>query len=149
MTELVIEAPHLQSNGQRGSAIVVLMVGWCLWLYFCFPFIELFGWVIGLPICSVWVNLSGGYLSLQNLLMVYAMTITGLVGAWSLWAGYNALKQRRRRLRETPLIGAAALCQAYGVAEESLALCRNSQNVTVRFDAAGNIVAMQGEPRRN
>lgn len=145
MTELVINAPHLQSTGQRMSTLALLVFGWLLWAYFSFPFVTLCGWFLDIRVCSEWVNLSGGYLSLQELLYVYGKTIASLVAVWCAWALYNGARRQRRRNRsiEQVPVSLPELSRSFGVEESELHHCRLSRFTTVQFDSVGRIVGMQ------
>ncbi|MDD5036461.1 MAG: poly-beta-1,6-N-acetyl-D-glucosamine biosynthesis protein PgaD, partial [Methylococcaceae bacterium] len=68
MTHLVIDAPHLQTWGQRIGAMTVTVIGWLLWCYFFFPLLALACGFLNYPECSQWVNLSGGYPKLRQMM---------------------------------------------------------------------------------
>lgn len=142
--DLVIDAPDLQSRVQRLSTAVLLATGWLLWAYFSFPFVELCGWFLDVSICSVWVNLSGGYLSLQRLLEIYTLTIIGWLAAWSfLGIGRNLRAPRQHAATGVPHADLAALCHDFGVDQALVAECRASRVATVHFDGDGRIVGLE------
>lgn len=141
-TEIVINAPDLQSPAQRLSTAILLGMGWLLWAYFAFPFVELCGWFMDIRICSEWVNLSGGYLSLQHLLVLYGLTVAGWLGLWSLWVMYRSLRHRRRR-GALPAVALEPICRDFGVEPAQVAQCRASRVTTVHFDGNGRIVGME------
>ena len=142
--DLVIDAPGLQSPMQRFSTAALLGLGWLLWAYFSFPFVELCGWFLDFRICSLWVNLSGGYLSLRHLLEIYALTIAGWLAAWSLLGLYRNLRGTGGQGPEAapPCADLAALCRDFGVDPARVAECRASRHATVRFDGEGRIVGL-------
>ncbi len=143
--DLVIDAPDLQSRVQRLSTAVLLVTGWLLWAYFSFPFVELCGWFLDVSICSVWVNLSGGYLSLQRLLEIYALTIVGWLAAWSCLGISRNLRTNRPGLQaaHVPRADLALLCRDFGVDAAQVVECRASRVATVRFDSEGRIVGLE------
>lgn len=143
--DLVIDAPDLQSRVQRLSTAVLLATGWLLWAYFSFPFVELCGWFLDVSICSVWVNLSGGYLSLQRLLEIYTLTIIGWLAAWSFLGISRNLRTDRPYAPApgVPRADLAALCHDFGVDQALVAECRASRVATVRFDGDGRIVGLE------
>jgi biofilm PGA synthesis protein PgaD len=146
VTELVIDAPHLQTHGQRFGTAALLVAGWLLWMYFAFPFLTLCGWWLGIRVCSFWVNLCGGYLSLQKLLHLYGMTVGGLLGGW---LGWVLLQKGRRRIEASAgcsePVTDGELCRAFGVAPETLANGRASRYASVHFDRHGHIVRIEPE----
>lgn len=144
MTELVINAPHLQTGGQRLSAGALTVAGWLLWCYFFFPVITLAGWLMNIEACSQWVNLSGGYLNLQEILGIYGLTVAGMAGLWAGWAFYNTFQWRRERGEKlAPVVGIEGLCQAFGVEAETLSRCQKSRYAVVHFDLHGHIVGLE------
>jgi len=146
VTELVINAPELQTRRQRFGALAVAAAGWLLWAYFLFPVLELCGWWLDIRLCSVWVNLSGGYLGLTQLLQLYAATVGGLAGLWMLRVAYG-LSGAAAGGSAPPLpapVAAKALCEAFQLDFPSLAEGRSSRYVEVHFDAQGRITRLQG-----
>ena len=144
--DLVIDAPDLQSPTQRLNTAVLLGMGWLSWAYFSFPFVELCGWFLNIHICSVWVDLSGGYASLRHLLGIYALTIVGWLAVWGLWSLYRDARLARRSRETTasaPLVDLATLCEDFGVEPERVAQCRTSHVTTVHFDGDGRIIGME------
>ncbi len=144
MTELVINAPYLQTYGQRFGAVALTVLGWLLWCYIFFPLVTLSCWLVDNEVCSQWVNLAGGYLNLQQLLSVYLQTIFGLTLLWGGWVLYNMLRQRRGR--KAPLshrVSAEDLCAQFRVEPMELALCQASRYAIVHFDEAGHIIALE------
>ena len=79
MIELVINAPHLQTFGQRLAAVALNGFGWLLWCYFFFPLVSLGCWFLDYAQCSQWVDLSGGYSHLRGMLLVYAETVAAMM----------------------------------------------------------------------
>jgi len=142
VTELVIEAPDLQSSMQRMCTGVLLGLGWLLWVYFTFPFLELCGWFMDIRICSEWVNLSGGYMSLQHLLGLYALTAVGWLGLWSLWGVCREFVMQPQQ-GFFPAVALESLCHNFLVEPEHVLKCRSSRVATVYFDCEGQIVGME------
>jgi poly-beta-1,6-N-acetyl-D-glucosamine biosynthesis protein PgaD len=139
--ELVIDSPHLQTHGQRFSALSLTLMGWMLWSYFFFPLITLSCWLVDNDICSQWVNFAGGYLSLREDLAICAQTVVGLALIWSLWMIYSLLKAQGRRPEKQPgPVSAKTMSVAFGVETAQLRKCRAGQYTVVRFDAHGHIV---------
>lgn len=147
MTELVIDAPHLQTISQRLGALVVTVVGWLLWGYFFFPLVMLAGWSLDCEACSPWVNLSGGFLNLREWLLIYACTIAAMAGLWSMWALYNAVRSRWvPRFRHKPPVDLAELSQSFGIDAVSLRQCQKSRYAVVHCDDGGRIVKVTCDP---
>lgn len=143
MTELVINAPHMQTGTQRLGAISVTVAGWLLWCYFFFPLVTLSGWLLDFEACSRWVNLSGGYLNLREILAVYGATVAGMAGLWGCWAFYNGLKRRRQAISQIKVIGVPELSARFGVDAGTLKRCQQSQYSVVHFDDRGHIVGLE------
>lgn len=143
MTELVINAPDLQTYPQRLGAAMLTVAGWLLWSYIFFPLVTLSCWLVDNDVCSQWVNIAGGYLQLQSMLSVYLQTVAGLSLLWAAWVAYNHL---RTRLQPKPsalaAIGTDELCRAFQVTSEDFARCRESRYAVIAFDAKGRIVSL-------
>lgn len=141
MIELVIDAPHLQSRRQRLAAALLNLAGWLLWCYFLFPLVSLGCWFMDYGQCSQWVDLSGGYPGLREMLGIYFATLAAMVLAWLAWAAYN-LAGRRPALPAPP-VNRAELCRAFNVLESELRECQDSRYVVVHFDAGGHIIGLE------
>ena len=144
MTELVINSPHLQTVGQRLGAAALNIIGWLLWCYFFFPLVSLGCWFMDFDQCSQWVNLSGGYLNLQDILLVYIESVAALGVAWIAWVAYNlATRSRRQRLPAPPPVSRAELCRTFNVPRKDLDECQESRFVVVHFDPSGQIIGLE------
>ena len=144
MTELVIDAPHLQTWGQRLAAAALNVFGWLLWCYFFFPLASLACWFMDFDQCSQWVNLSGGYLNLQDMLLVYIESVAGLVVVWSAWVAYNLAKRHRRQAPPiSSPVSRVELCQSFKVSRTDLQACQESRYVVVHFDQSGHIIGLE------
>jgi len=142
--ELVINAPHLQTGGQRLAAVALNLFGWLLWTYFFFPLVSLGCWFLDYAQCSQWVNLSGGYLNLQGMLLVYAETVAAMSLAWLVWVVYNRVKRRRRPPMPAPQpVSRGDLCRAFHVSQKELKECQESRFAVVHFDRNGHIIGLE------
>lgn len=145
MTELVINAPHLQTRRQRIGAVAIAVAGWLLWCYFLFPLVALGCWFLDDDECSQWVNLSGGYLNLKDILTIYVKTVVAIVLTWIFWTLYDGI--RRWRAKPAPArqpLGAQAMSEAFQVDLQALERCRASRYAVVHFDPQGRIVGLEG-----
>lgn len=144
MTELVINAPHLQTPGQRFSTALLSFSGWLLWGYFFLPLLFLCGWWLGVQICALWVNLCGGYLGLQKLLLLYSGTILGLSAGWAVWIAYDGYSYRSvgRMTRLPARVSTDEMSRFFALSENLLTDCRESQITTVQFDTEGHIIGL-------
>jgi poly-beta-1,6-N-acetyl-D-glucosamine biosynthesis protein PgaD len=144
VTELVINAPHLQTHGQRFGAGALALFGWMLWCYFLFPLVSLGCWLWNDELCSQWVNMAGGYLNLREMLAVYLHAVAAIGGGWCIWLAYGTLRGLlRRRLAPLPPVGSAALSQRFGVDHDQLQVCQESRFVAVHYDSRGAIVGLE------
>ncbi len=144
MNELVINAPHLQTWGQRLAAGALNLLGWLLWCYFFFPLVSLGCWFLDYDQCSQWVNLSGGYLNLREMLLVYLETVAVMVLVWLLWVAYNLAKRRRRHPARPPQpVSRADLCRTFNVSKKELKECQESRFAVVHFDQSGHIIGLE------
>lgn len=142
MIELVINEPHLQTHGQRFGTTVLTVSGWLLWSYFFFPLVTLSCWLVDNEVCSQWVNLSGGYLNLQEMLLIYVQTIAALIIGWGLWFFYNTLKRNAKPAFKQGSVSTSDLCDAFKVKEDELKQCQKSRYAVVHFDQSGHIVGL-------
>lgn len=144
MTELVINAPHLQTWGQRLGASALNLFGWLLWCYFFFPLVSLACWFMDFSQCSQWVNLSGGYLNLQDMLLVYVETVAAMALVWLVWVAYNLFKRRHRRPPPPPRpVSRGELCEMFKVSKKELKECQESRFAVVHFDQSGHIIGLE------
>ncbi|QSA98454.1 poly-beta-1,6-N-acetyl-D-glucosamine biosynthesis protein PgaD [Methylococcus sp. EFPC2] len=144
MTELVINAPHLQTGRQRLGATAVSAVGWLLWCYLLFPLAALAGWLLNVEACSQWVNLSGGYLNLQEMLAIYGLTVSVMAGIWTCWVSYNAFMSRRDSgAQQATAVSLDDVCAAFGVRADDVMRCRRNRYAVVHFDHHGQIIGLE------
>ncbi len=144
MIELVINAPHLQTWGQRMAAVVLNVSGWLLWCYFFFPLVSLGCWFLDYDQCSQWVNLSGGYLHLQEMLLIYLETVAAMALVWIAWVGYNLAKRRRRQpVPHARPVSRGDLCRTFNVSKKELKECQESRYAVIHFDENGHIIGLE------
>jgi poly-beta-1,6-N-acetyl-D-glucosamine biosynthesis protein PgaD len=143
VTELVINAPHLQTRSQRIGAVAIAVLGWLLWCYFLFPLVTLGCWLMDDEECSQWVNMSGGYLNLKEILLLYLQTIAVIALIWLFWAIYNLVKRRRADSPAPNPVNCADLCKTFEVDAEALRLCQKSRYAVVHFDQQGRIIGLE------
>lgn len=145
MTELVINAPHLQTWGQRLGAFALNLFGWLLWCYFFFPLVSLACWFMDFAQCSQWVNMSGGYLNLQDMLVLYVETITTMALVWLLWVVYD--RGLRHPHRPAPPasqpVSRRELCQMFDLPKKQLKECQESRFAVVHYDQGGHIIGLE------
>lgn len=145
MTRLVIEAPDLQTPAQRFSALLLGVAGWILWLYVTFPVLTVCGWLLDISICSVWMNWSGGYMSLQELMQFYAGIAIGLFFFWFFWMKLRLTRRHDASKRpRADSLDFSVVAKAYHVDDELLEKCSHSRMITVHFDAQGRITDLSG-----
>lgn len=144
MTELVINAPHLQSTGQRISTLILSFSGWILWCYCLLPLLILCGWWFGIHICAFWVNLCGGYLGLQKVMFLYLCTVTGSVAGWAAWILYDQLRQSTLHPEKQILsvVSSREMSEYFNQSEAVIETCRSTAITTVEFDAGGRITTL-------
>jgi poly-beta-1,6-N-acetyl-D-glucosamine biosynthesis protein PgaD len=142
--ELVINAPHLQTWKQRLSAIVLNVLGWLLWCYLFFPLLSLTCWFLDYQQCSQWVDLSGGYRSVREMLLIYLGTIAGMIWLWLAWVAYNIVKRKRRQVTAPiPTVSLEELCNTFNVLDKELRDCQESRFAVVHFDQSGHIIGLE------
>lgn len=146
MTELIINAPHLQTWGQRLGAAALNVLGWLLWCYFLFPLVSLACWFMDYAECSQWVNLSGGYLNLQDMLLVSIETVAALTVVWVIWVVYRLARRKRRQVSVPAPVSREELCLAFQVSAAELEQCQTSRVVVVHFDPSGHIIGLEQGP---
>ncbi len=147
MTELVINAPHLQTRWQRFAAVALTLAGWLLWCYLLFPLVALGCWFLDYAECSQWVNMSGGYLNLKDVLVVYLENVAAMAAIWILWVGYNRLKGPPPPERQPRRISHRELCRTLRVSSHELKECQESRFAVVHYDQAGHILGLEkGNP---
>ena len=144
MIELVINAPHLQTFGQRLAAVALNGFGWLLWCYFFFPLVSLGCWFLDYAQCSQWVDLSGGYSHLRGMLLVYAETVAAMILVWLAWVAYNQARRRRRPpAPPARAVSRGDLCRAFNVSKTELKECQESRFAVVHFDQHGHIIGLE------
>lgn len=129
---IIIDAPHLQSFGQRVCSIFASILCWGLWIYFLVPVISLLGWLFGVRSFSAEVRWFGGYKSLLELLQIYAMTVLVIVLVWLLWAWLSTLFNKKEMITQENSINSV-------FTEIDITQEKGWKALTVMFDAQGHI----------
>ena len=94
--------------------------------------------------CSQWVNLSGGYLNLQEMVVTYLETVAWMVLIWLSWVVYNRLTRRRRKMPQAyQHVSLGELSEAFNVSQQALEKCQESQFAVVHFDQSGHIIGLE------
>ena len=143
MTELVINDTHHQTWGQRILAWVLNASGWFLWGYFLLPIFALGCWFLGFKQCSQWIDMSGGYPYIKEVLVTYMEAVAGMTVLWLAWVGYNLCIDRLRPMPEPQyLVDLSDVCQTFGIPENVLQEFQEIQVVVVHFDNNGHITGL-------
>jgi poly-beta-1,6-N-acetyl-D-glucosamine biosynthesis protein PgaD len=133
---LIIEAPELQSFGQRVSALFVSLGCWSLWIYFLVPLVSLCGWLLGMRSFSAEVRWFGGYKSLIELLQIYAMTVLAILSIWLLWTSLSTkLKEAKSALSDSP-----TNIPILALTEVDISKAKEWKTLTVTFNNQGQII---------
>jgi poly-beta-1,6-N-acetyl-D-glucosamine biosynthesis protein PgaD len=144
VTELVINAPHLQTSGQRLGAMGLAVFGWLLWSYFFFPLVSLGCWLVDDNICSQWVNMAGGYLNLLEVLRAYTHAVLGMIAAWIAWLSYDYVCSVNRAIASAPVpVTNLELVNTFKLNAVELAACQSARFAIVHYDGAGHIIGLE------
>ncbi len=137
---LIIEAPHLQSLGQRVGSALVSLGCWMLWIYFLIPLVSLSGWLLGIRKFSAEVRWFGGYKSLVELMQIYATSVLAILSAWLIWTCLSTIFKRSPRVstypRHTPTLSLA-------LDSEVIKRAMQWKAITVSFNDQGQIIDTQ------
>ncbi|MFM8332329.1 MAG: poly-beta-1,6-N-acetyl-D-glucosamine biosynthesis protein PgaD [Candidatus Methylumidiphilus sp.] len=144
MTDIIINAPHLLNWRQRLGAVLLNGSGWLLWCYFFAPLLSLGCWLLHHSECAQWVNWSGGYLTVQDVLRWYVEIVVGMALVWLIWLSYRfAVKRHRQALPPVQPVSPATLCATFTVSPNDLQACLNTRLAVVHFDRSGQIIGLE------
>ena len=145
MREIIINRPDLQTFRQRLGSFVIGLLSWTLWLYFLLPLFTLGGWLMGVKSLSDEIRWFGGYTSLLDLLILYAMIVANIAVAWMIWSFCLSWLHARRPYKALAPVSNSVLAVHFHINEDQLKQAKSFKTVTVHFDENAEITLL--EPR--
>ena len=143
MKQYIINAPQLQSLSKRLSSLAVTVICWAMWFYLLYPIITVINWVRGDFTVINEMRWFGGYKSLLDLLAIYVGTLIVLGIVWIAWILLRKLRRQRILPAAEKVVTNDEISTFYHIETEQIHRFREQKNVTVFFDADGQIVDLK------
>lgn len=143
MKQYIINVPQLQSLSKRLSSFVVTVICWAMWGYLLYPIITVINWLRGDFTVINEMRWFGGYKSLLDLLEIYVGTLVVLGIVWIVWILLRKLRRQRILPAAEKMVTDNEIAIFYHVETEHIHRFREQKNVTVFFDADGQIVNLK------
>jgi len=143
MKQYIINTPNLQSSSKRLSSFVVTVICWVMWGYLLYPIITVINWLRGDYDVINEMRWFGGYKSLLELLEIYVGTLIVLGVVWIAWILLRKLRHQRILPAAKKVVTDTEIAAFYNVEVEKIHRFREQQNVTVFFDADGQIIDLK------
>lgn len=139
MNTYIINNPHWQSTPKRLGGFGLWLTCWAMWLYLLLPLFILTGWLLGDMALLTEMRWFGGYKNLLQLGEIYVLTLIVIATVWLVWVLYHHLRPQKLPHVAGHVVSDAALCQFYQINLSELQAARIATDVTVHFDALGQI----------
>ena len=138
---MYFEAPEEMTPPQRARDAIVTALLWAVYLYLWVPLISLLAWALGFEFAYDVMVRAGGARDLLPILLEYAVVISMILSAFTIWSVSNRLrfKNLSRRSRRQP-VSDDALSEYWGLPLGQIRSMRAHQIIRVSFDAEDNPV---------
>lgn len=133
------EAPEELSRQDRARDTVITAVLWGIYLYLWVPLVSLLAWALGFEFAYDVMVRAGGARDLLPILLEYAVVVSVILSAFTIWSVSNRLRFRNmtRRTRREP-VSDDALSDYFGIPISQIVSMRSHQILRVTFDDEGN-----------
>lgn len=137
---LIIHSPSLQSLQQRYVSALFTFIFWMIWIFLWTPLVTLVGWLSGLDLIYIQMIELEGFSDITEDFGTFLTWVAVIGCALGFWALYNFLrfKDIERRAAITP-VNNQQLATFFGVEVNQLDGQQQTQCLSIRFDAQGNI----------
>ena len=143
MSDLIIDAPKLQTLRQRFAFSFLTFAFWVLWFYLWMPLVTLVAWALGFQIVYEHMVLLQGWQGLVRLLGIYALVVIGLGSIFIGWALYNNIRFRNKKRRGNPgKVAIDDMVHFYQVGDAMIRKSQRSKRVVVHFNPEGGVVKL-------
>jgi biofilm PGA synthesis protein PgaD len=132
------EAPEALTPQERARDTLITAVLWGVYLYLWVPLVSLLAWALGFEFAYDVMVRAGGARDLLPILQEYAVVVSIILSAFTIWSVSNRLrfKHLTRRSRRTP-VSDQSLSEYFGVSIEQINSMRTHQILRVSFDEEG------------
>lgn len=132
------EAPEELTPPEKARDALVTGLLWALYLYLWIPLVSLLAWALGFEFAYDVMVRAGGARDLLPVLLQYAVVVSFIFSAYTIWSVSNRLRFKnlnRRQRRE--YVADEALAQYYRVPVEQIDTMRKHQIMHIHVDASG------------
>jgi biofilm PGA synthesis protein PgaD len=133
------EAPEALTPRERARDTLITAVLWGVYLYLWVPLVSLLAWALGFEFAYDVMVRAGGARDLLPILQEYAVVVSIILSAFTIWSVSNRLrfKHMTRRSRRTP-VSDQSLAEYFNVSIDLIVSMRTHQILRVSFDEEGN-----------
>lgn len=127
------------TRSERVRDAVITAVLWGVYLYLWVPLVSLLAWALGFEFAYDVMVRAGGARDLLPILLEYAVVVSVILSAFTIWSVSNRLrfKHLTRRSRREP-VSDEALSDYFGIPISQIVSMRSHQILRVTFDDDGN-----------
>ena len=136
--EMHFQASDQLSPQEKTRDAIITALLWAVYLYLWVPLVSLLAWALGFEFAYDVMVRAGGADDLIPILLQYAVVISVIVSAFTLWSLSNRLRFRHmtRRSRRAP-VPDEALAKYFDIPMSQIATMRSRQILHVSLDEAG------------
>ncbi|HMB72932.1 MAG TPA: poly-beta-1,6-N-acetyl-D-glucosamine biosynthesis protein PgaD [Gammaproteobacteria bacterium] len=135
---MYFSAPEQMTQRERARDTLITAILWAVYLYLWVPLVSLLAWALGFEFAYEVMVRAGGATDLLPILLEYAVVVSIIFSAFTIWSVSNRLrfKDLDRRTRREP-VGDAALAAYFRIPQSQIAAMRSRQVIHVSIDDDG------------
>jgi len=136
--EMYYAAPEELTPQQRARDALITAILWAAYLYLWVPLVSLLAWAMGFEFAYDVMVRAGGASDLLPILLEYAVVVSVIFSAFTIWSVSNRLrfKHLSRRARRAP-VSDQALAEYFRIPTSQIAAMRSRQVIHVSIDEEG------------
>jgi biofilm PGA synthesis protein PgaD len=136
--EMYFAAPEELTTRERARDALITAVLWAAYLYLWVPLVSLLAWAMGFEFAYEVMVRAGGASDLLPILLEYAVVVSVIFSAFTIWSVSNRLRFRHlsRRTRRVP-VADEALAEYFRIPISQIAAMRSRQVIHVGIDDEG------------
>lgn len=135
---MYFSAPEEMTARERARDTLITAILWAVYLYLWVPLVSLLAWALGFEFAYEVMVRAGGASDLLPILLEYAVVVSIIFSAFTIWSVSNRLRYKdlERRTRREP-VDDAALASYFRIPQSQIAAMRSRQVIHVSIDEDG------------
>jgi len=135
---IYFSAPEEMSAREKARDTLITAILWAVYLYLWVPLVSLLAWALGFEFAYEVMVRAGGARDLLPILLEYAVVVSIIFSAFTIWSVSNRLRYKdlERRTRRVA-VSDAALATYFRIPQSQIAAMRSRQVIHISIDEEG------------